>query len=189
MTALRSAARTAQVDLTLALEGCHTGVFADVIRGGELRDTLAAVRAQAGAASGAAQPALQALVPVLDNAIAVQAQKDGFNARVHTWWARRYELERQYLAAPENMDLLNACQAHYETLQVIWNNFATPVIPCVTALWTNAATAGIVFDLPQRIAPLSGTFDQDGEQAIQAGLDDLDTILNRILQETDSRLR
>jgi hypothetical protein len=189
MAALRSTARRAQVDLTLALEGCHTGVFADAIRGAELRDTRAAMQARVGATSRVVQLARQLLLPVLDNAIAIQEQKDAFNTRAQTWWARRFQIEQQMAASPGDATLNTTWETHYDTLQGIWNNFVTAVTPLLSALRTSAVAAGFAVQVSQRIASLSGTFNQDGEQAIQAGLDDLDTILNRVLRETDSRLR
>lgn len=189
MAALRSTARGAQVDLTLVLEGCHTGVFADAIQSAELRDTLAAMRARVGATSGVVQYARQLLLPVLDNAIAIQGQKDAFNTRVQAWWARRYELDQQHLASPSNAALIIAMESHYNNLLGIWNDFVTAVTPLLSTLRTNTIAAGFNVQLSQRITRLSGPLYVDGEQAIEAGLDDLDTILNRVLRETDSRLR
>jgi hypothetical protein len=189
MAALRSTARRAQVDLTLALEGCHTGVFADAIRGAELRDTRAAMQARVGATFGVVQLARQLLLPVLDNAIAIHGQKDAFNTRAQTWWARRSQIEQQMAASPGDATLNTTWETHYDTLQGIWNNFVTAVTPLLSTLRTNAIAAGFNVQLSPQITPLSGTFNQAGEQAIQAGIDDLDTILNCVLRETDSRLR
>jgi hypothetical protein len=177
------------VDLTLALEGCHTGVFVDAIRGAELRDTLAALQARLGTASAGAQAPLRALIQVLDNAIAIQGQKDAFTTQARTWWERRYVLEQQMAAAPDDMTRIDAWDRHYITFQDIWNNFVTAITPLLAALQTSATSARITAPRQPRIAAFSGTFDQDSEQAVQAGLDDLDTILNRVLQQVDTRLR
>lgn len=189
MVALRSMARIAQVNLTLALEGCHTGVFADAIRGAELRDTLASMRARVGATSGVVRYARQLLLPVLDNAIAIQVQKDLFNTRAQAWWARRFQIEQQMASSSYTATLMNIWRTHYDTLQGIWNNLVTVVTALLSTLRTNAIAAGLNVELSQQIVPLSGPFNQNGEQAIQAGLDDLDIILNRVLRETDARLR
>ena len=189
MAAIRSAARGAEVNLTLVLEGCHTGVFADAIRGAELRDTLAAMRARIGVTSGVVQYALQLLLPVLDTAIAIQGQKDALNTRTQAWWARRYQLDEQILASPDDATVRASWDTHYQSLQGIWNDLVTAVTPLLSTMRTNAIAAGFNVELSPQITPLSGSFDVDGERAIQAGLDDLDTILNRVLRETDSRLR
>jgi hypothetical protein len=189
MAAIRSAARGAQVNLTLVLEGCHTGVFADAVRGAELRDTLAAMRTRIGVTSGVVRYARQLLLPVLDNAIAIQAQKDAFNTQTQAWWARRYQIEQQMAASPGDATVEAAWNTHYQRLQGIWNDLVTALMPLLSTMRTNAIAAGFNIELSPQITQLSGTFDQDGEYAIQAGLDDLDTILNRVLQETDSRLR
>jgi hypothetical protein len=129
------------------------------------------------------------LLPVLDNAIAIQAQKDAFNTQTQAWWARRYQIEQQMAASPGDATVEAAWNTHYQRLQGIWNDLVTALMPLLSTMRTNAIAAGFNIELSPQITQLSGTFDQDGEYAIQAGLDDLDTILNRVLQETDSRLR
>lgn len=188
MTALRSTARAAQVNLDLALEGCHTGVFADAIRGAELRDTRAAIQSQVKTASGGNLKGFQALLPMLDQAIALQQQKDDFTEKVRAWWVRRYKIEQQMNKSPDDTKISKNWDTHYSSLQDIWNRFATAAASLVKTLQVLGKTAGIPVQSP-RIIILTGNFTQDGEQAIQAGLDDIDTVLNSILQATDARLR
>jgi hypothetical protein len=75
MLAIRTTARTAQVNLVINTDACHSGIFADAIRGAELRDLRT---------SAAANPALVAL---LDAAIAVQDAKNTYNTAMQAWWA------------------------------------------------------------------------------------------------------
>ena len=125
---------------------------------------------------------------MLDNATAIQDRKDAFNTQAQAWWARRYQLDQQFLASGSTTPSA-AWNAHYQALQGIWNNLVTAVTPLLSTMRTNAIAAGFNVALSPQITPLTGTFKVDGEHAIQAGLDDLDTILNRVLRETDSRLR
>jgi len=104
--AIRDAARTAQVDFAMILEGCHTGIFVDFIRGRELADTRSAAQAQQGADAPGSQAARNdaALVALLDAAIAAQQARDRYNTTLQGWWARRFEVEQKMSDPPLKTD-------------------------------------------------------------------------------------
>lgn len=182
MLAIRSAARTAQVNLMINTDSCHTGIFADAIRGAELRDTRTA-------AAGGGHPTL---VPLIDAAIAVQDSKDAYNRNIQAWWTRRYELEATMNAAtPAGGSALNAaidaCEAHYLTGALHWNNFVTRTNPLLSAMRTAAAAEGITLR-SLTLTQLTSPYNVTGEWLVQAGLDDMDTLTNQVLTTADGRL-
>jgi Caspase domain/Domain of unknown function (DUF4157) len=180
--ALRNQARQAQVDLTFATDACHAGIFADAIRGAELTDTRAA--AQRGAAAGASNGPIVAL---LDAAIATQSAKDAYNRTMQQWWAHRYELEVPINAGNTSDPVMDAWTAHYNLGATHWNTFIVPANAALVTLHTTATAAGH----PLRaltLQPLGATYDNTGEMAVQAGLDDVDTLTNEVLTVANSRL-
>jgi hypothetical protein len=180
--ALRNQARQAQVDLTFATDACHAGIFADAIRGAELTDTRAA--AQRGAAAGATNGPLVAL---LDAAIALQSAKDRYNTTIQQWWARRYQLEVPINAGNTTDPVMDAWTAHYNLGATHWNTFIVPANAALVTLHATATAAGHTLR-PLTLTALGTTYDNTGEMAVQAGLDDIDTLTNEVLTFANSRL-
>ena len=184
MLSIRNAARTGLVNLIINTDACHDGIFADAIRGAELRDTRLAASAAGGSATS--------IVAMLDEAIAVQDSKDVYNTAIQAWWAHRYELEAAMSAPPQNTNTTAdqrtaAWTDHYQTGGLIWNDFVTRTNPLLNAMRTTAASSGITL---RRLTLKSARspFDSDGELLAQAGLDDVDTLTNQVLAIADTRL-
>jgi hypothetical protein len=186
MLAIRSAARTGLVNLIINTDACHAGIFADAIRGAELRD----VRISAAGIGGRAGN--QTLVALLDIAIAVQDAKDAYNTAIQAWWARRYQLEAALSTPPPIADMdtdprMIAWRTHYDTGGLHWNDFVARANPLLATMRTTAATAGIA--LPGlTLTRAASPFDSDGEMLVQAGLDDVDTLTNQVLRRADEQL-
>jgi hypothetical protein len=182
MLAIRTTANTAQVNLVINTDACHSGIFADAIRGAALRDLRT---------SAAANPALVAL---LDAAIAVQDAKNTYNTAMQAWWARRYQLEAAMAASPSTSSGTTidprevAWSTHYDTAGTHWNNFVAQANPLLAALQAAAAAAGITLR-PLTLTPaVTPPFDVAGEQLAQAGLDDVDTLTNEVIAAVDQQL-
>lgn len=182
--ALRTQARQAQVDLVFATDACHAGIFADAMRGAELADTRAAAAQRATDGTGAP---LTPLVQLLDAAIALQTAKDRFNTTTQQWWARRYELEAAMTGPGATADAQNAWETHYNLGAQNWNVFIVTGNTALVTLHTAAASAGHPLR-PLTLHPLGASYDNTGEQLVQAGLDDIDTLTNDVLTFANSRL-
>ncbi|MDD5094271.1 MAG: DUF4157 domain-containing protein [Dehalococcoidia bacterium] len=186
MLSIRSAARTALVDLIINTDACHSGVFADAIRGAELRDT----RTSAAGGSGGSTNAI--LVAALDAAIAVQDAKDAYNTAIQGWWEQRWVLEAAMAAPPPMTDpdidpRGIAWSTHYQTAASHWNDFVTTANPLLHAMRIAAATAGIAL-AGLTLTSITSPYNSDAEMLVQAGLDDVDTLTNQVLTEVDGRL-
>jgi len=183
--ALRTQARQLQVDLTFATDACHAGIFADAIRGAELADTRAAARRGAGAGTAGSPGA--AMVSVLDAAIALQAAKDTYNTTMRQWWARRYELEVPINAGNTSDAVMNPWTTHYNLGAAHWNTFVVAANLGLVTLHATATAAGHALR-PLTLTPLGATYDNTGEMAVQAGLDDVDTLTNEVLTFANGQL-
>lgn len=188
MLAIRTSARTAQVNLVINTDACHAGIFADAIRGAELRDALGA--ATRTVASGTATTTASPLVGMLNAAIAVQSAKDSYNHVIQAWWARRYQLEAALSTPPltETTDpRLVDWQNHYELGGGHWNHLVTEVNPLLATMRTAATTVGVRLR-SLTLRPVPSPFNNTGEMIVQAGLDDIDTLTNEVLVAADSRI-
>jgi hypothetical protein len=160
------------VDLFVGTDACHSGVFADAVRGAELQDARTVAQQAAGASPGPGA--------LLDAAIAVQVQKDEYIATMRSWWARRYELEVPINAGDTSDPVMGAWQAHYGAARTPWNEFASRQNPLLGRKKTAGAAAGC--RLRSLALPvLSRPYDNDAEMRVQANLDDIDTLVNEVL--------
>jgi hypothetical protein len=195
MLAIRSAALAAQVDLVIATDACHAGVFADAIRGAELGDRRAAAAAAAGGTGDAATAAARRLT-VLDDAIAVQQSKNAYTTEIQSWWARRYVVEATLSALPPQPDgvdpdaaariaAMEAWATHYEAGKEPWNTFVAAVNPQLATLRTDARAASLTLRA-LTLTPLS-EYSGEAEERVQASLDDVDTLLNQVLTFAETR--
>ncbi|MBE0638629.1 MAG: DUF4157 domain-containing protein [Bacteroidales bacterium] len=178
MVAIRDTARSNLVNLVINTDACHSGVFADAIRGAELTDTLRANQSQS-------TPSLE-LTAMLQGALDIQSAKNNFNTSINTWWAQRYEIEnRMNVAATEQV--ITEWENHYNQGRDIWNNFVTACNPLLVTLRSSAGVAGLTLEA-LTLPTLTGNLNSDKEAQIQAGLDDVDNLLNQVLTYSNNRL-
>lgn len=178
MVAIRDTARSNMVNLVINTDACHSGIFADAIRGAELSDTLLAAQSQ---------PAPSAsLVDLLQAAVEVQTAKDDFNTAIWDWWRQRYEIENR-MGTSSDQAVITEWDNHYNQGRDIWNDFVTACNPLLATLRSTASAAGLSIRLLS-LAEITGNLNSDKEALIQAGLDDVDTLLNRVLTWSDNNL-
>ncbi len=178
MVAIRDTARSNMINLVINTDACHSGIFADAIRGAELSDTLRAAQSQSAPSA--------TLVDLLQTAVQVQSAKNDFNTAIWRWWTQRYEIENR-MATTTGQTVITEWENHYNQGRDIWNNFVTACNPLLVTLQSNASAAGLTIELPA-LAAITGNLNSDKEALIQAGLDDVDTVLNRVMTWSDSRL-
>jgi hypothetical protein len=178
MVTIRDTARNNLVSLVINTDACHSGVFADAIRGAELTDTLRANQSQS-------SPSVE-LTAMLQGALDIQSAKNNFNTSINTWWAERYEIENRMNVAATRQ-VIAEWENHYNQGRDIWNNFVTACNPLLEALRSNAGVAGLTLEALM-LPTLAGNLNSDKEDQIQAGLDDVDTLLNQVLTYSDNRL-
>ena len=193
---IRNLARQNQVDFVMVLDGCHSGIFVDFMRGRELADTRAGLVAGAAAGAAAAAPGSPQpsgdLVALLDEAIATQTERDRYNATMQLWWARRYEIEKamneQLTAGNTSDDVSLPWETHMVIQRDHFNALAAaanPHLAGIAMLRTSLLLSGAG---ALQLRAVARDASQEVDNDIQGQLDDMDIVLNSVLDAADAAL-
>lgn len=188
--AIRDTARAAQVDFTMVLEGCHTGIFVDYLRGREFADTRSALQ-QRQAAAVAGTPQAQRftdLVALLDEAIAAQTERDAYNRAMQGWWAQRFVVEQPINAGDTGPEVLEAWDAHMLIQRDHFNALVPAANPHLANIQTRRAALGLRGGHALQLTLVPRRGDQLVDDQTQRQLDDMDIVLNGVLEAVDGEL-
>jgi hypothetical protein len=166
---LFQACLTAKSDLVVLADACHQGLLADFFR----LKCLEHAKTQAGPAKS------QNDLTLLDAAIALQQQKDAFNAESWNILLRQFEIEEQNPGGGEDWE------QHYRTRIDAWSVFVDAAQAKVDAAIAAANQAGVSF-APLTLQKYTGAreeFDQNDETEIWRQLDSVDMLLNAAVEK------
>jgi len=185
LSKLHEQLRGSGIDFTLALDACHAGIFADVIRESELQRAHDAADGK----SPVTHPHLVAVPQLLEVAIALQQVKVGYNAKMEPWWSERFAIEADL--EKRGMDAWNA---HFNKQAEYFQSYVDDAAPLLPTLVNVAELAGLELQPVTTVTmPAVGDdpefyWPQENLNHVMTAFDDVDTSLNRVLQYVDGRL-
>jgi hypothetical protein len=211
---LRGKARGAGVNLQLVTDACHSGIFADALRGaeiGELQQT--AFDRMAGSGTDADKTQAGKLAMLLLHANLLQQSKDSMMQRMRTVIEEGYELEAEvsklaptYLDDDEEQAKLEQTpewqaqqKAYWEAVDrmtehgakcaPIYDEFVLVANVFIAILAALAQSFAIELATTELQPVPNGSFDVDDQNHIMSDLDDVDEMTNAVVEYADNQLR